>query len=232
MLPDAASKAPSMAINARMKKLLKEVVGIEEQSGLSGGRGCSDGGFYTRPALKKRRGNGLESRVLFAGFDKAIDSESRGVFRAVLARIGVPPHLACVTPRINTELEATFNLNGEPVAVPCFVGVKKRSPLSPRPILLVMHACLDPLDRAMPAEAKLRFRQVPGANRPKKGGFKLSFWASPYADDAAAALDSRENLVAATSALQAHLKKPGLLMHISVPGGRQRRGGTYGRGAG
>ena len=44
MLLDAASKIISMIINNRLQRLLKEV-GIEEQNGFSGGRGCADGSF-------------------------------------------------------------------------------------------------------------------------------------------------------------------------------------------
>ena len=53
MLLDGASRALSVVINGRVQKLFKEVV-IEEQSGFSDERACSDGGFCTRAALKKQ----------------------------------------------------------------------------------------------------------------------------------------------------------------------------------
>ena len=53
MLLDGASRALSVVINGRVQKLFKEVV-IEEQSGFSGERACSDGGFCTRAALRKQ----------------------------------------------------------------------------------------------------------------------------------------------------------------------------------
>jgi len=34
----------------------------------------------------------------------------------------MPPHLISVIKRMNTDLQVTFNLNGEPVAVPCTGG--------------------------------------------------------------------------------------------------------------
>ena len=118
MLLDAASKIISMVINDRLQRLLKEI-GIEEQNGFSGGRGCMDGSFCIRQASKKQRGNGLESRVLFVDLVKAFDSVPRDVLFIVLAKFGVPPHLIHVIKRLNADLEVTFDLGGEPVAVPC-----------------------------------------------------------------------------------------------------------------
>jgi hypothetical protein len=60
MLLDAASKILSMIINSRLQMLFKEI-GIEERNGFSSGRGCADGSFCIRHALKKRREHGQES---------------------------------------------------------------------------------------------------------------------------------------------------------------------------
>jgi hypothetical protein len=157
MLLDAASKVVSMIINSRLQLLLKEV-GIEEQNGFMGGRGGSDGIFCIRQALKKRREHGKESWVLFVDLVKAFDSVPRDVLFTVLAKFGVPPHLVSVIKRMNTDLKVSFDLNGEPVAVPCTVGVKQGCPLSPTLFLFVMQACLESLEKAMPADAKLKFR--------------------------------------------------------------------------
>ena len=56
---------------------------------------------------------------------KAFDSVPHDVLWAVLAKMGVPPHLIFVIKRINADLEVTFNLNGVSVAVPCTAGVKQ-----------------------------------------------------------------------------------------------------------
>ena len=79
--------------------------------------------------------------VLFVDLVKAFNSVPRDVLFTVLAKFGVPPHLV----RMNTDLQVTFDLNGEPVAVPCTVGVKQRCPLSPTLFLFVMKACLESL---------------------------------------------------------------------------------------
>ena len=232
MLLDAASKVVSMIINSRLQLLLKEV-GIEEQNGFMGGRGGSDGIFCIRQALKKRREHGKESWVLFVDLVKAFDSVPRDVLFTVLAKFGVPPHLVSVIKRMNMDLQVIFDLNGEPVAVPCTVGVKQGCPLSPTLFLFVMQACLESLEKAMPADAKLQFRtntrtqgrnggHVSGTDYKNKGEFTFSFWASLYADDAATPLASREALLAATNAMYDHLRLFGLLMHVGANGKRSK----------
>ena len=232
MLIDAASKLLSMIVNDRLQRLLKEV-GSEEQNGFTGGRGCSDGSFCIRQALKKRREHGLESWVLFVDLVKAFDSVPRDVLYAVLAKFGVPPHLVQVIRRMNTDLAVTFDLNGEPVKVPCTVGVKQGCPLSPTLFLFVIQACLESLDKDMPKDAKLHFRtttrtsgarggKVSGTNYQNKGEFEFSFWASLYADDAATPFDSREALLDASNKIYGHLRKFGLLMHVGSEGKKSK----------
>ena len=149
MLVDVASKILPMIINGRLQRFLKEV-GFEEQNGFSSGRGVADGSFCIRQALKKRREQGLESWVLFVDLVKAFDSVPRDVFWAVLAKMGAPPHLIYVTKRMSVDLKVTFDQNGEPVEVPCAVGVKQGCPLSPILFLFVMKACLESLEKATP----------------------------------------------------------------------------------
>ena len=124
MLLDAASKILSMIINSRLQRLLKEI-GFEEQNGFSSGRVCADGSFCIRQALKKRRAHGQELWVLFVDLVKAFDSVPRDVLWAVLSKLGASAHLIHVIKRMNADLKVTFDLNGEPVEVPCIVGVKQ-----------------------------------------------------------------------------------------------------------
>jgi hypothetical protein len=96
-----------------------------------------------------------------------------------------------------------------------------------------MQACLESLEKAMPADAKLKFRtntrtegknggHVSGTDYKNKGEFTFSFWASLYADDAATPLASREALLAATNAMYDHLRLFGLLMHVGANGKRSK----------
>jgi hypothetical protein len=232
MLLDAASKIISMVINSRLQKLLKEE-GMEEQNGFSGGRGCSDGSFCIRQALKKRREHGQESWVLFVDLVKAFDSVPRDVLFSVLTKFGVPPHLVSVIKRMNTDLKVTLDLNGEPVAVPCTVGVKQGCPLSPTLFLFVMQACLESLERAMPTNGNLEFRtntrttgnnggHVSSNSWSNKGEFTFSYTCSLYADDCALAQKYRAALLAATNAIYDHLRLFGLLMHVGTGGKKSK----------
>jgi len=156
MLLDAISELLSMIVNAHLQRLFKEV-GFEEQNGFSG-RGRADGIFCIRQALEKRRKHDLESRVLFVDLVRTFDSVPKDVLCVVLAMMGVPPHLAFVIKRMNADLEVAFDLNGVPVAAPCSVGVKQRCPLRPALFLFGTQICLELLEKAMPAEAKFRYR--------------------------------------------------------------------------
>ena len=237
MLLDAASKIISMIINNRLQRLLREV-GIEEQNGFSGGRGCADGSFCIRQALKKRREHGLESWVLFVDLVKAFDSVPRGILFDVLSKFGVPPHLVRVIKRMNTDLKVTLDLDGEPVAVPCTVGVKQGCPLSPTLLLFVMQACLESLEGAMSDDVKLKFRtntrmdgrnggHVSGTDWTNKGEFEFGFWASLYADDAATPFASRAALLAATNSIYHHMRLFGLLMHVGSAGKKSKTEAMY-----
>ena len=149
MLLDAASKIISTVTNSRLQQQLKKL-GIKDQNGFSGGKGCADGGFCIRQALKKRRGHGQESWALFVHLVKAFDSVPQDVLFTVLANFGVPPHMLRVIKRINEDLQVAFEFDSEPVAVPCTAGAKKGCPLSPALFLFAMRACLEALKKAMP----------------------------------------------------------------------------------
>ena len=96
-----------------------------------------------------------------------------------------------------------------------------------------MQACLESLEKAMPADAKLKFQtntrtegkncgHVSSTDYTNKGEFTFSFWASLYADDAATPLASREALLAATNAMYDHFRLFGLLMRVGANSKRSK----------
>jgi len=111
-------------------------------------------------------------------------------------------------------------------------------PSQPDLFFFVMQACLESLEQAMPADAKLQFQtstrtqgknggHVSGTNWSNKGEFTFSFWASLYADDAANPLASRAALLAASNAIYYHLRLFGLLMHVGSNGKRSKTEAMY-----
>jgi hypothetical protein len=81
----------------------------------------------------------------------------RNVLFDLLKKFRVLPHLIDVIKRKSAGLEMTFDLEGELVAVPCSVGVKKKCPLSPTLFLFIMQALLESLEGVLPADAQLEF---------------------------------------------------------------------------
>jgi hypothetical protein len=160
---------------------------------------------------------------------KAFDSVPRGMLWAALVKMGAPPHHIYVIKRMKVDLKMTFDLNGEPVEVPCTVGVKQGFPLCPTLFLFVMQPCLESLEKAMPADAKLLYRtntraegqrggELSGTDWTNMGEFEFNFWASLYAESAAKTMGSRVALLAGTNATYVLLRLFGLLMHVGSPG--------------
>ena len=125
-----------MVISTRLKWLLKDF-GIEEQNGFMGRRGGSDGSLCTPRTLGKRQGHGKGSRVLLVNLVKAFGTVPRDVLFVVLAKFGVPPHLTSDIKFMKTDLQVTFDLNDEPVVVPCTGGAKHVRPLHPAALAAV-----------------------------------------------------------------------------------------------
>ena len=75
--------------------------------------------------MKKRQEHGKGSWVLFVDLARALGTVPRDVLFAVLAKLDVPPRLIRVIKRMNTDLQVTYDLNGEPVVVPCTGGVRQ-----------------------------------------------------------------------------------------------------------
>ena len=79
--------------------------------------------------------------MLLVDFVRALDSLPLDVLFKALAELGLPPHLVSVSKRMNMgDLQVSFDLNDEPMAVPCTVGVKQGCQLSPALLLFVMQS--------------------------------------------------------------------------------------------
>ncbi len=81
--------------------------------------------------------------MLIVDLVKAFDSVPRDVLFTGLDKFGARPHLVSNIKRMNTDLQVSFNLNGEPSGSAVLGGVKQGFPLSPTHF--VMQACLESL---------------------------------------------------------------------------------------
>jgi hypothetical protein len=100
-----------------------------------------------------------------------------------------------------------------------------------------MQGGLKSLDKDTPEGAKLHFRtntrvgenggKFSGTDWTDQGEFTFSFWASLYADDAAAPVVPRAALLAAASAIYDHLRKFDLLIHAGIGGKLSKTEAVY-----
>jgi len=101
-----------------------------------------------------------------------------------------------------------------------------------------MQACLESLEKAVPAVAKLRYRTSPRTEGQmggkvhctdwaNLGKFDFSLWASLYAGDAATPMASRMAHLAGTNAMYPHLRPFRLLMRVGSPGKKSKTEAIY-----
>ena len=72
MLLEAGYKIVSIILHSRLLPI-EEGLDHETQCGFRPGRGCADGVFTVKLAMKKRREHGLESWIIFIDLVKAFD---------------------------------------------------------------------------------------------------------------------------------------------------------------
>ena len=92
VLLEAAYKiVASSILHQRLLPIEEGLSDHEAQCGFRPGRGCSDGVFTVKMALRKRREHGLESWVVFIDLVKAFDRVPRELLWDILLKFGVPP---------------------------------------------------------------------------------------------------------------------------------------------
>ena len=130
MLLEAVYKIVSIILHGRLLPI-EERLDHETQCGFRPGRGCSDGVFTLKLALKKRREHGLESWVLFIDLVKAFDRVPRELLWKVLEKFGVPPKLLRLLKSLHAHVEVSFVVNEITQTIECVIGVKQGDILGP-----------------------------------------------------------------------------------------------------
>ena len=82
-------------------------------------------------ALKKRRGHGLESRVLFLDLVKAFHCVPREMLWKILAKFGAPNELTSLLKVLHASFVVKFTVDDVTLLLDCIIGVKQGDILGP-----------------------------------------------------------------------------------------------------
>jgi hypothetical protein len=201
-----------------MQKVM-ELHGLEEQTGFRPLRGTIDGLFATSVGLQKRKEHGKESWVLFLDLIKAFDSVPHDAVFEVLRRFGMPDHFINLVIRLHANAKVQVEIDGEDSEVAVTIGVRQGSCEGPVLFLFIMQAAMEtfewPEGMTKPEYRTREDGKTMGeCSFRKRGASSFHFWASLFADDCALIFETREDLIAGTDAIYAHLRKFGLNMHV------------------
>jgi exonuclease III len=217
-LLDVASKIFSSILVARMQQVM-ELHGLEEQTGFRPQRGTIDGLFAASVGLQKRKEHGKESWVLFLDLIKAFDSVPHDAVFEVLRRFGMPDHFINLVIRLHAQAKVLVEIDGEDSEVAVTIGVRQGSCEGPVLFLFIMQAAMETFEwpeGMIKPEYRTREdgKTMGECSSRKRGASSFHFWASLFADDCALIFETREDLIAGTDAIYAHLRKFGLNMHV------------------
>ena len=214
-----------MAIIA--SKRLYVIVGLvehETQVGFRPGRGCSDGAFNLRMAVRKRREHGLETWVLYLDLVKAFDRVPRAMLWAVLAKFGVPAKLIAVLKALHASVLVEFEVDGVSRTISSITGVKQGDVLGPVLFVLYMAAVMMAWRSEHPDIDKCVFYSRDDAvlaGRPTRQGRANEAFSVPdseYADDTALLFCCRPDLVRAVPLVYSHFALWGMEVHSGLVG--------------
>ena len=216
MLLEAAYKIVTIILHERLLPI-EEGLDHETQCGFRPGRGCTDGVFTVKLAMKKRREHGLESWILFIDLVKAFDRVPRELLWDVLSKFGVPPKLIRLLQSLHAHVEVTFTVNEITHTIECTIGVKQGDVLGP--ILFTFYlAAIIITWRVVHSRPLCMFRTnsdfvMTGRNIDAQGD-DFDIPDSEYADDTAVLFTSRESLEEATPLMIVHFARFGMDIHV------------------
>ena len=216
MLLEAAYKIISIVIHERLLPI-EEGLDHESQCGFRPGRGCSDGVFTVKLAMKKRREHGLESWILFIDLVKAFDRVPRELLWEVLSKFGVPPKLIRLLQSLHAHVEVKFTVNDITHTIECIIGVKQGDILGP--ILFTFYlAAIIITWRTVFSRPLCMFRTnsdfVTTGRNIDAHGEDFEVPDSEYADDTAVLFTSRDGLKEATPLMIEHFARFGMDIHV------------------
>ena len=141
MMLEVAYKVVAIILANRCYKIC-EGLDHENQVGFRPGRGCSDGIFNLRMAIKKRREHGCETWVFFLDLVKAFDRVPREMLWGVLKKFGAPPKLIAMLQALHAKVDVEFEVDGVSKTIASIVGVKQGDVLGPVLFVIYMAAVM------------------------------------------------------------------------------------------
>ena len=141
MMLEVAYKLVAIIVADRCNTISKDL-DHENQVGFRPGRGCSDGVFNLRTAIRKRREHGLETWVFFLDLVKAFDRVPRAMLWRVLEKLGAPPKLIALLKALHASVLVEFEIDGVSCTIESIIGVKQGDVLGPVLFVLYMAAVM------------------------------------------------------------------------------------------
>jgi hypothetical protein len=195
----------------------------ENQVGFRPKRGCSDGIFNLRMAIKKRREHGCETWVFFLDLVKAFDRVPREMLWGVLQKFGAPPKLIAMLKALHAQVHVEFEVDGVSKTIESIVGVKQGDVLGPVLFVLYMAAVMmswrqkhNDKEELCVYRSKPDFKMTGRNGGAKRDEFTLQD--SEYADDTAFLSPSRDTTAEAIPLIYAHFMLWGMEVHKGKTG--------------
>ena len=119
--------AYKIAANILKSRLIpiQESLDHEAQCGFRPGRGCADGIFTVKTALRKRREHGLETWVMFLDLVKAFERVPRELLWKILEKFEVPEKIIFLPGSLHQNVCVKFSVCSIEHSMKSIIGVKQ-----------------------------------------------------------------------------------------------------------